>query len=392
MRRSRAPTKEAYISVISNSVGNGGKTASDQPYYDAFASYATDPDRDLVRDVEDFIESLHDDILVSVEFRVPLRLCVDGRDFIFPRAKREKALKGEDTIRTVVCAYQADSRCLVVFSGARSLTHPWINKEIMWWCERYGVEKVYFALTHGDVPLDAQKRPILDAVMPPELVKRGGAANEIWFDLRGFYEQRRSLFSWGGRFQREALRRSSEWLSVRIYAEERFRLATQILSEKLGRPLSLDDLIPAWRAAERFKRRRVRGRIAIAAAFVAVASLTAWILQDRQAQRDQVTALTSEAQSAIDDQQYERAMRIALLGLPAPGQLPWALRWSDPAMRALEAKLAGAAQLSAMIHRFEEERANDQANLPYAAFNPDGTKIVTAGENGRATIWDIPTG
>jgi hypothetical protein len=126
--------------------------------------------------------------------------------------------------------------------------------------------------------------------------------------------------------------------------------------------------------------------------FVGFASLTAWILQDRQTQRDKVTALTSEAQAAIDDGQYERAMRIALLGLPVPGQLPWALQWSEPAMRSLEAKLADAAQLSAMIHKFEEREGKDQANLPYAAFNPDGTNIVTAAENGRATIWEVRTG
>jgi hypothetical protein len=62
------------------------------------------------------------------EFRVPLKQCLDGRDFIFPKAKREEGLTGEDIIRTVVCAYQADSRCLIVCSGERSLTHQWINK------------------------------------------------------------------------------------------------------------------------------------------------------------------------------------------------------------------------------------------------------------------------
>ncbi len=165
-----------------------------------------------------------------------------------------------------------------------------------------------------------------------------------------------------------------------------------ILSEKLGLSLSPNDLIPAWQAAERVKRRRVRRQVAIAAACVAMAAMIAWILQDRLAQRDQVTALTSEAQAAIDDQQFERAIKIALLGLPVPGQLPWALQWSDPSISALEAKLEGAAQLSAMTHRFEEERAVDQANLPYATFNLEGTKVVTAGENARATIWDLSAG
>jgi hypothetical protein len=47
------------------------KPASDQPHYDAFVSYATNPNRDLVRDVVDFIEGLHSDLLMPEEFRVP---------------------------------------------------------------------------------------------------------------------------------------------------------------------------------------------------------------------------------------------------------------------------------------------------------------------------------
>src|SRR5438105_1341844 len=45
--------------------------------YDGFASYATDPDRDLVRNVEKFIESLHRDRLIPKVFRDKLALCVD---------------------------------------------------------------------------------------------------------------------------------------------------------------------------------------------------------------------------------------------------------------------------------------------------------------------------
>src|SRR5262249_6153867 len=154
------------------------------------------------------------------------------------------------------------------------------------------------------------------------------------------------------RARRSELRREAkEWASVRDYALERFRLAAQLFSEKVDHELSPDDLIPGWRAAERIKRGRRRRQIAVAAMVVGAAALAAWIALDRRAQREEVTALTSEAQSAIDDQQYERAMRIALLGLPVRGQLPWALPWSDPAMKGLEAKLAGAAQLSAMVHR-----------------------------------------
>src|SRR5262249_41453850 len=189
-------------------------------------------DRDLVRDVEDFIESLHDDPLMPAEFRSPLELCVDGRDFHIPKSKRDSE-QADDLMRSVVRAYQAASRCLIVFSGPRSLTHPWINKEITWWCERFGTDRVYFALTHGHLPKDAQGRPILTEVMPQELARRGGGANRIWFDLRGFYAQRAWTALLRSGYQRELRREASQWLSVRDYAEERFRLAAQILSEKV---------------------------------------------------------------------------------------------------------------------------------------------------------------
>src|SRR5260221_5840544 len=198
------------MSEDGNVLESDNNPASDRPHYDAFVSYATYPDRDLVRDVVDYIEGLHNDLLMPEKFRVPLKLCLDGRNFIFPKAKRERGPNGEETIRTVVCAYQADTRCLVVFSGEKSLTHPWINKEIEWWCERYGVEKVYFALTHGDMPVDEQRRPILKAVMPAELVKRGGASNDVLFDHRCCHEQRRSLLSISERPQRRTSRTSAE--------------------------------------------------------------------------------------------------------------------------------------------------------------------------------------
>jgi hypothetical protein len=82
---------------------NGAGSDADLPHYDAFASYATDPDRDLVRDVEDFIESLHDDPLMPAEFRSPLELCVDGRDFRIPKSKRDSQ-QADDLMRSVVCA------------------------------------------------------------------------------------------------------------------------------------------------------------------------------------------------------------------------------------------------------------------------------------------------
>src|ERR1700733_10184582 len=56
--------------------------------YDAFATYATDPDGDLIRAVEAFVEGFHRRPTLPQRLRRELELCVDGRDFRIPRRSR----------------------------------------------------------------------------------------------------------------------------------------------------------------------------------------------------------------------------------------------------------------------------------------------------------------
>src|SRR5262249_10434572 len=80
--------------------------AGDLPRYDAVATYATDPDRDLVRDVETFVEGLHRDRLMPKEFRTALAMCVDGHDFQIPRPGPGTSRTIDDLMHDVVCATQ----------------------------------------------------------------------------------------------------------------------------------------------------------------------------------------------------------------------------------------------------------------------------------------------
>jgi hypothetical protein len=89
--------------------------------------------------------------------------------------------------------------------------------------------------------------------------------------------------------------------------------------------------------------------------------------------------LTSLASRAIVDQHYDAAMRIALQGLPAPGDLPVALGWSTPEMSGLEAKLAGAAQMSPLLHAF----AGRGRGMRGAAFSPTASASSQRRKTGR---------
>jgi hypothetical protein len=161
------------------------------------------------------------------------------------------------------------------------------------------------------------------------------------------------------------------------------RAIVKIIAGLLG--VNFDDL---W-AREKRRARQQRSVIISGAAVVALVALGIWVLQDRATQNREIITFTSEMQTARDDQQFERAIRIGLLGIPIFGQVPWALGWSDPSVQQLEAKVAGAAQLSSLVAQLQETLSQNRANSIYAEFSPDGTNVVAAAENGTATLWDV---
>jgi hypothetical protein len=105
-----------------NSANSGPESSGEQEptRYDAFASYATDPDRRVVRDVEQFLESVVRNRLIDPAYRKPLQLCVDGSDFTIPRGKRELAISSKSPIEEIVVGYMKQSRYLLIFVGPKS--------------------------------------------------------------------------------------------------------------------------------------------------------------------------------------------------------------------------------------------------------------------------------
>ncbi len=217
--------------------------------YDAFFSYASRVDAALVRDVEVYVEGLHQDPLVEPAFRRRLSACVDGSDFKRPWGARRDATQGEDPIFDLITGYMAKSRRLVVFTGPDTATHPWVERELAWWIRRRGAGDVTFALTHGGNP-DVEPRPCF-----PASAVREGLHREIAFDLRGF----------------------KRVPGARPYEEERLRLAASLM----GEGQSAGDIVQGWRRRAHEARRRSLMHAAAVTALVLVLVFVAWVLFQR---------------------------------------------------------------------------------------------------------------
>jgi hypothetical protein len=242
--------------------GDQAPKRADEFVYDAFASHATEPDGPLVREIEALVEGFHSRTDLPAHLASPIQLCVDGRDFVFPRRSRGEP---PPTIEPIVRAYLKRSRALLILSGPQSRDHPWINKEIEWWQSDRPDGPIYFALTHGADPADDA------ANQPPALAARGGGDTAVFFDLRGFYRQWRWLgFLRDTALQRQLRREVGRWKSVRGIREEIAKIVAYLVSDATGHAIAVADLINTYMEMERKARRvRVIKRAAIATVLVA---------------------------------------------------------------------------------------------------------------------------
>jgi len=137
--------------------------------------------------------------------------------------------------------------------------------------------------------------------------------------------------------------------------------------------------------------RRFQRRSAWALAGVAtlvMVGLVSSIIQSREAERQTAIVLTSLAQKAIDEKQYDRAIRVGLYGVPVLARLPWSLGWNEKEIRALEAKIGGAAQVSQLLLSLNVHGGSVRT----AAFSPDGARVVTGSHDGTMRVWDAKSG
>ncbi|UPK26912.1 toll/interleukin-1 receptor domain-containing protein [Bradyrhizobium sp. 195] len=136
----------------------------------------------------------------------------------------------------------------------------------------------------------------------------------------------------------------------------------------------------------RFQRRSAWALAGIALLVVTGAGYVLW--QQRETDRREILVMTSAAHRAIAEKRYDTAMRIAVEGLPPPGRLPVTLGWSTREVAGLEAKLAGAAQLS----RLQRVLSGHTDTINSVAISTDGTRIVSGSSDRTARVWDSRSG
>jgi WD40 repeat protein len=351
------------------------------PYdYDAFASYATDPDRDLVRKLEAFIEGFHRRPTLSEAMRRPLELCVDGRDFRIP--KRSLASGYNPTaVADIVETYQRRSRALLVLVGPLSKSHPWIEYEVRWWIKHRPDAPIYVGLTHG-------QSTRLEDFLPPALLDRGGGDLAIFFDLRGYYSQ---LGWWHSIFVRDefvrrkelAAARPKKWSSVRGFEEEAAKLSARLLSDAVGNEISLGDIEAAWAADERRLKQR---RISIVAAGI-LGTVGAAAAIGYEVNLAIIAERTAKTESWLQ--------RARILEEQGGAALPTALAYSSsalverPSASAISITVQALQQLSP-VKRILRPDGGEPAWA--AALLDDGSKLLVGGRSGILRLVDLTSG
>ncbi len=153
--------------------------------FDLFISYSMDPDYQLSRRVENFLEGFHKVKLSSDVQLKPLQVCRDGSDFSLHKIKKEAPDDKQhfDFVQQVLIDYLSKSKFLLLLCSKNASRSKYVNFEVNWFIQNKGLDKVLLAVTEGEDLAGSTEQ-----VFPlPVLTNKLQTA--IYYDFRGFKKE-----------------------------------------------------------------------------------------------------------------------------------------------------------------------------------------------------------
>ena len=254
--------------------------------YDLFISYSNDPDYNLSRKIEAFLESFHK-LRTPVEIKLnPLSVCRDGSDFSLHSIKKQSpdTPEGLDFVKSNLIGYLRQSRYLLLLCSKNSTISDYVQFEINWFLENNGVDSILLAVTEGD-NIQAE----LASLFSP-IILQNKIHTKPFYDFRGFKKT------------------SKNWKKVRNHDEELTNLAAHLNNETSGR------ILPVWRREEQKKIKRQR-YIGVMAAIVFLVLSVVAVFKWQEAVSNKNQAL--ESLNKLGKEQFRRNMRNGVIFLEA---------------------------------------------------------------------------
>jgi WD40 repeat protein len=245
--------------------------------YDLFISYSTDPDYQLSRRIESFLESFHKIKFPEGVKLKSLAVCRDGSDFSLHAIKKKAMQHHEkDYVNLVLEHYLQKSQYLLVLCSRNAALSSYVRFEIAWFLKNKGADYILLAVSEGN----NFKEEKLE-IFPADILKHN-LQTKPFYDLRGFRKE------------------SKTWNTVRNHREELINLAAFLNDQTSGK------ILPLWRTEEVKKLKRQRLLIGAAALVLLIVALLAIfqrsdaIRQRRNVQNQLALTYWSNSQVARD--------------------------------------------------------------------------------------------
>ncbi|NHF59993.1 hypothetical protein FK220_011615 [Flavobacteriaceae bacterium TP-CH-4] len=263
--------------------------------YNLFISYSTDPDYELSRKIESFLESFHN-LNVNGEYKLKkLNICRDGSDFELPKLNQETNPKlhdvdNKDIVKSILIKYLEQSENLLVLCSRNSALSDHVGFEIEWFLNHKPDGKIFLAVTEGK-ELNSKT---VDFFAPTIL--ENGLPYELSFDFR------------------QSKAQSKNWKKVKDFNDEITGLASQLNGFSSG------ELRPIWRREQEIKLKQEKSKLLkqrtfliVLALIAAVAAGIAFIQKSVANERAKIAESRSLAlQSNVSmDKSFEEALLLA---------------------------------------------------------------------------------